>query len=102
RYGAGQRCDDFLSFADTYNQDFLQLQRKEPMRTFGGDNELKAHENQFNLPELEKLNDARQEVARYVKHACTHLSRGGTQELILGEDFLTAVFAHMPHTLGAM
>ncbi len=102
RYGVGQRCDDFLAFADTYNQDFLQLQKRGLPRAVGGGNELKVLENQFNLPEVDKLNNARQEVARYVGQAHAHLSPEGNEELILDDDFRAAVTAHLPHAIGAM
>lgn len=101
RFGTGQRCDDFLAFADTYNQDFLQVQKQGLMRTAGGSNELKALENHFNLPEVDKLNEARQEVARYVRQAHARLLPG-EKELILGDEFFAAITPHVPHNLGVI
>ncbi len=102
RYGVGQRCDDFLAFADTYNQDFLQLLKGGLLHVPGGENELKALANPFNLPEVEQLNSARQEVARAIGQAYAQSSATESKELILDDDFRQAVSAHLPYALGAM
>lgn len=101
RYGVGHRCDDFLAFADMYNQDFLQLQKREATRAPAGGNELRVRENRFHLPELEQLNEARLEIARYLGQAHASLPPGA-QELVLGDDFLSAISALVPQTFDAI
>ncbi|HET8841762.1 MAG TPA: lantibiotic dehydratase, partial [Ktedonobacteraceae bacterium] len=92
RYGVGQRCDDFFSFADMFNQEFLRLLQNDTgnQRNFDSKGKFKGRTNYFNQPELAKLNQARQTIADYMHEAYQALP-AGSSELILGEDFLQTI-----------
>jgi hypothetical protein len=92
RYGVGQRCDDFFSFADMFNQEFLRLLQGDGgnKRIFDSKGNFKGRPNYFNQPELIKLNQARKAIADYIHEAYQALP-AGNNELILGEDFFQTI-----------
>ena len=97
RYGVGQTCDDFLSFADSFNLDFLRhLQRDAGDRqVFDDQGNFKGHPNYFHQPELEQLNAGRLKVAEYIREAYQALPAGST-ELVLEEDFTHSLARFVP------
>lgn len=100
RFGAGGRADDFLSFADDFNQEFFDHFLKNPTNrnAFDSNRRFVRHENHFKLPEIEMLDDARQAVADYVTQVYSQRA-SGSSELILDDDFIRAVSPHVPENL---
>ncbi len=92
RYGVGQRCDDFFSFADMFNQEFLRLlQSNAGNRSwFDSKGNFQGHANYFNQPELRQLNEARRATAEYMRAAYQALPNG-SNELQLGDDFFQTI-----------
>ncbi len=99
KYGVGQRCDDFLLFADTLNSDYFEQYRTNIVgrKTLDDEGKFNRHENHFRQAEINQLDDARQAVAAYVNEAYRQLQdEPGTSELILGEDFYSTIAALIP------
>jgi len=92
RYGKGKRHDDFLSFADEFNQEFFEhyLQGPANRNILNNDGRFIRHENSLNLLEIEMLDAARQVVADYMREAHANMPLGSS-EVILGDDFIEAI-----------
>ncbi len=92
RYGVGQRCDDFFSFADMFNQEFLRLLQSNAGNRpwFDSKGKFQGHANYFNQPELTQLNNARRATAEYMQTAYQALP-DGSAELQLGDDFFQTI-----------
>ncbi|MEV1329442.1 lantibiotic dehydratase [Micromonospora costi] len=103
RYGVGGRCDDLLTFAHEFQQDFFEHYTGRMMRrrAFDADNRYVRQENWFGQEEIIALDDARIEVARRINEAYRRLPTGA-EELVLDESFLTDVAAMVPRTLGTL
>lgn len=99
KYGAGQRCDDFLLFADTINADYFEQYRRDMAisRLPGGAAGSSQRENPFRQPEISGLDEARQTVSGYVGEAYARMQNApGNEELILSDDFRAEVAALLP------
>ncbi|MFI7606232.1 lantibiotic dehydratase [Micromonospora sp. NPDC049366] len=103
RYGAGGRCDDLLTFAHEFQQDFFEHYSGRMMRrrAFDADNRYVRQENWFRQDEITALDDARLEVARRMDEAYHRLPHDA-DELVLDEAFMTEVAAMVPETLGTL
>ncbi|MEU1689066.1 lantibiotic dehydratase [Micromonospora sp. NPDC005707] len=103
RYGAGGRCDDLLTFAHEFQQDFFEHYSGRMMRrrAFDADNTYVRQENWFKQEEITALDDARVEVARRMNEAYDRLP-AGAEELRLDDEFMTEVAAMVPETLGTL
>ncbi|MFF5180736.1 lantibiotic dehydratase [Micromonospora sp. NPDC000316] len=103
RYGDGGRCDDLLTFAHEFQQDFFEHYSGRMMRrrAFDEDNRYVRQENWFRQDEITALDDARQEVARRMNEAYDRLP-AGAEELRLDETFMNDVAAMVPETLGTL
>lgn len=103
RYGDGGRCDDVLTFAHEFQQDFFEHYTGRMMRrrAFDAENRYVRQENWFRQEEITALDDARIEVARRMNEAYRRLP-SGAEELVLDESFLTDVAAMVPRTLGTL
>lgn len=104
RYGAGQRCDDFLSFANEFRQDFFEQYLQGIMRTMNdhnSDEKITRRQNYFKQPEIEMLDDARQATADYVSVAYENLP-SNSKELILSNAFFDAISPHIPKNTGKL
>ncbi|MEV6815801.1 lantibiotic dehydratase, partial [Micromonospora sp. NPDC051296] len=103
RYGAGGRCDDLLTFAHEFQQDFFEHYTGRMMRrrAFDADNAYVRQENWFRQEEISALDDARVEVARRVNEAYRRLP-AGAEELALDDAFMADVAARVPATLGTL
>jgi hypothetical protein len=115
RYGAGGRCEDFLSFAHEFGQDFYDNYSQGLMRhqRFDG-TEFRGYDNWFRQPEIGRLDQARLTVTRELGQRYAELAAQGTvteqgeraegagAELELGEDFLAAVVDQLPSGLGSL
>ncbi|WP_307623930.1 lantibiotic dehydratase [Streptomyces sp. V3I7] len=96
RYGTGGRCDDFLSFAHQFNQDFYDNYNQRLMRhqRFDG-TEFRTYDNWFRQDEIAGIDRARRTVAQEMRLRYESAAeRGG--DLELDEDFLTAVERELP------
>ncbi|MGB8348406.1 MAG: lantibiotic dehydratase [Ktedonobacteraceae bacterium] len=99
KYGVGQRCDDFLLFADTINADYFEQSRRDMAgrKMPGGAGSLKQLDNPFRQSEISKLDEARQAVSTYVSEAYARTQNApGSEELILGDDFRAEIAALLP------
>ncbi|GGM46845.1 lanthionine biosynthesis protein [Micromonospora sonchi] len=103
RNGVGGRCDDLLTFAHEFQQDFFDHYTGRMMRrrAFDADNAYVRQENWFRQEEISALDDAREEVARRVNEAYRRLP-AGAEELALDDAFMTDVAALVPDTLGTL
>jgi len=103
RYGVGGTCDDLLSFAHEFQQDFFEhfSMRQMRRRAFDDDNNYVRQENWFKLGEIDGLDDARCAAADRMDAAHAALPAGAT-ELVLDRSFVDAVAAHVPSTLGEL
>lgn len=101
RFGRGQRCDDFLTFANTFHRDFFEefLKRSMTRNMLNNERRFFRRENHFKLPELELLDNARQSVADHISELAAKLPPG-SQELLLDEDFLKALGSSIPSNIG--
>ncbi|MEO3769110.1 lantibiotic dehydratase [Micromonospora sp. B9E7] len=103
RYGDGGRCDDLLTFAHEFQQDFFEHYSGRMMRrrAFDEDNRYVRQENWFRQDEITALDDARLEVARRMNEAYDRLP-AGAEELTLDDAFMADVAAMVPETLGTL
>ncbi|MFU8874095.1 lantibiotic dehydratase [Micromonospora sp. SL4-19] len=103
RYGAGGRCDDLLTFAHEFQQDFFEHYTGRMMRrrAFDADNTYVRQENWFRQEEITALDDARVAVARRMRDAYDRLP-AGAEELRLDDAFMSDVAAMVPETLGTL
>ncbi len=99
KYGAGQRCDDFLLFADTINADYFEQYRRDlaTRRVLGTAAGSNQRDNPFRQPEISKLDEARQRVSQYVSEAYARMQDApASEELILSDDFRAEIANFLP------
>ncbi|WP_433528000.1 lantibiotic dehydratase [Micromonospora sp. CA-263727] len=103
RFGVGGRCDDLLTFAHEFQQDFFEHYTGRMMRrrAFDAENAYVRQENWFRQEEIAALDDARVELARRVNEAY-HRLPAGAEELALDDALMTDVAAMVPDTLGTL
>jgi hypothetical protein len=92
RYGAGARCDDFLSFADAFNSEFFLQYTRETIAPGAVDAEgrIIPYRNHLHMPEFDRLNHARQAVADFLKQASARHSAEQTA-CVLDSAFFEAI-----------
>jgi hypothetical protein len=100
RYGSGGRCEDVLTFAHEFLQDFYDNynQRLLRHRRFA-DGEAKKYDNWFRQPEITGIDAGRAEVAAQLARRMAERTAAGVgpeTELRLDDGFLDAVTAHLP------
>ncbi len=100
RYGAGGRCEDVLSFAHEFQQDFYDNYNQRLMRhqRFDG-REPQTYDNWFRQPEITGVDAARAQAAAEIARRMAERTAAGTgpeAELELDDSFLDAVAAHLP------
>ncbi|WP_408668578.1 lantibiotic dehydratase [Jatrophihabitans sp.] len=109
RHGSGGRCEDFLSFAHEFGQDFYDNYSQGLMRhqRFDG-TEFHGYDNWFRQPEIGQLDQARLTVTQELAQRYTELTsraepaEGAGADLELGDDFIAAVSQQLPAGLGAL
>src|SRR5690606_37831403 len=91
RYGKGGTCEDFLSFAHEFGQDFYDNYNQRLMRhqRFDG-TDVRLYDNWFKQDEITAVDRARQAVAREIARRHQECAARGT-DLELDEDFVTTV-----------
>lgn len=94
RYGAGQRCDDFLAFVDDFRQNFFEQYLQGSRASFG----QSGHVNHFQQPELDRLHQVQQVVTNYMRQATAH-QQEQSAEVILAEDFIQAILPYIPEAM---
>jgi hypothetical protein len=105
KYGAGQRCDDFLLFADTINADYFEQYRRDRAikQQPGGVGNHKQLDNPFRQPEISRLDEARQAITAYVNEAYARLQdTPDSKELMLGDDFSLEIGPLLPESSGSL
>ncbi|MED7823744.1 lantibiotic dehydratase [Streptomyces chiangmaiensis] len=96
RYGEGGRCEDFLSFAHQFNQDFYNNYNKRLMRhqRFDG-TDFRTYDNWFRQEEIAAIDRARAAVAQEM--SLRYRTASATDaDIELDEDFLAAVEGLLP------
>lgn len=98
RYGAGQQCDDFLSFAYEFRQRFFGHYLKSSF--IPPDSPVSARKsplyvNYFQQSSLTRLERAQQELSEYISRAYRDLQG---DELTLGGDFLEKFAPYVPES----
>ncbi|MDQ2956733.1 MAG: lantibiotic dehydratase family protein [Actinomycetota bacterium] len=102
RYGAGGRCEDFLSFAHEFGQDLYDNYSQGLMRhqRFDG-TEFRKYDNWFRQPEISQLDQARLTVTDELSQRYAEHLRTGA-DVQLGQDFLDTVTEQLPTELGSL
>jgi hypothetical protein len=100
RYGAGGRCEDVLTFAHEFLQDFYDNYNQRLMRhqRFDGQ-EPQRYDNWFRQPEITGIDAARAQTAAEIARRMAERAAAGVgpeTELQLDDAFLDAVTAHLP------
>lgn len=100
RYGEGGRCEDFLSFAHQFNQDFYDNYHKRLMRhqRFDG-TDFRRYDNWFRQEEIAEIDRARVAVAEEMKRRYLSASVTGA-DVELDEGFLATVEELLPRSEG--
>ncbi len=102
RYGVGGVCDDFLSFAHEFHQDFFDNFNQRLMRQGRfDDGAFVGYDNWFKQPEIAAINDARVALAERMAAANAALPPGAT-ELRLDDGFVDGVADRLPDTPGSL
>jgi Lantibiotic dehydratase, N terminus len=98
RYGAGQRCDDFLSFAYEFRQRFFEHYLKSsfiPLNQAAGKKKSPRYINYFHQSNIALLERAQQALTGYIDQAYKDLPAGSC-ELTLGDDFVETFIPYVP------
>ncbi|MEV6963916.1 lantibiotic dehydratase [Hamadaea sp. NPDC051192] len=71
RYGAGGRCDDLLRLVEDFHEDLYDqyVSSTAELRRFTEDGTYRPEENWLGRPELDRLDQARQDLVAYVRGA---------------------------------
>ncbi|MFJ6195522.1 lantibiotic dehydratase [Micromonospora sp. NPDC092111] len=103
RHGVGGRCEDLLTFAHEFQQDFFEHYSARSMRRrpFDEENRYVRQENWFRQDEITALDDARTELATRINRAYGDLPADAT-ELVLDDAFMADVAALVPENLGEL
>ena len=98
RYGKGGRCEDFLSFAHQFNQDFYENYNKRLMRhqRFEG-TDFRNYDNWFRQEEISAVDRARAAAAQEMTARYRTAAATGA-DIELDEDFLATVEGLLPES----
>ncbi|MFG2359920.1 lantibiotic dehydratase [Streptomyces sp. NPDC048521] len=96
RYGEGGRCEDFLSFAHQFNEDFYNNFNQRLMRhqRFDG-TAVRTYDNWFRQEEIARIDRARAAVAQEMRLRYRSASATGA-DIELDESFLAGVEGLLP------
>lgn len=102
-YGEGQVCEDLLSFAEVFTQDYYEEYQRASRRRMQPDAEgnLQPSINHFNVPEITLLDGLRQEFADYLGRELAALPPG-SRELALSAEFVRALGARVPRKVSRL
>ncbi|WP_406274756.1 lantibiotic dehydratase family protein [Actinacidiphila glaucinigra] len=97
RYGTGGRCEDFLSFAHEFGQDFYDNYNQRLLRhqRFDG-TAFRPYDNWFRQEDITRIDRARAAIADEIVRRYRDLPSGA--DLELDEEFLTTVAAILPRS----
>jgi len=105
RYGVGRQCDDFLSFANMFAQEFKLLQWRDIRQKRGGATQgtFQPYKNYFALPEIERLNTASQLAIDCMEKAyAAYLAHDDQYEVLLADDLFHKVVAQLADMPGEL
>jgi hypothetical protein len=98
-HGKGQRCDDVLSFAEVFSQDYYKEFLRAMMRPqFDADGNRAPSPNHFQIPEISVVNDARRAFAECISQSLSEMAEGSS-ELVLTKEPLQALAERIPQSL---
>jgi hypothetical protein len=102
-YGEGQRCDDVLSFAEVFTQDYYDQYRRAAQRRpqLDADGNFNRSLNHFNIPELNRLDELRQEFATYLGRELVGAPEG-CRDLALSAEALREFGARVPEKVSRL
>ena len=98
RYGAGQRCDDFLAFAYEFRQRFFEHYLKSSFTSpnlFASKKKSPLYVNYFQQSSIASLEGAQQALTSYISQAYQDLPVA-SDELTLGDDFVETFTPYVP------
>ncbi len=106
RYGAGGRCEDVLTFAHEFLQDFYDNYNQRLMRhqRFEGGT-FRRYDNWFRQEEITGIDRGRERAAAEIARRMAERTAAGTgpdTELVLDDGFLDAVTAELPRQDAAL
>jgi hypothetical protein len=97
-HGKGQRCEDVLSFAEVFSQDYYKEYLRTMMRPkFDQDGNRAPAPNHFNVSEIEVIDEARKAFADCVSQALAGTPE--SREVRLAKEPLQALAGRIPQTL---
>ena len=96
-YGEGQQCDDVLSFAEVFTQDYYDQYRRASMRRAQIDAEgnFQPSINHFKVPEIALLDELREEFAAYLGRELAD-APPGCREMTLSAEAVREIGARVP------
>lgn len=102
-YGVGQRCDDVLSFTEVFTQDYYDQYRRAIMRKAQTDDDgtLLPSLNHFNIPEINALDELRQDLASYIGEELA-MTPAGSHEMQLSPEAVNALGARIPPSVSRL
>ena len=102
-YGEGQRCDDVLSFAEVFTQDYYDQYRRATMRRqqIDAEGNFNPSINHFNIPELNLLDELRQEFASYLGRELVG-APDGCRDLVLSAGAVREFGARVPRKVSRL
>jgi hypothetical protein len=102
-YGEGQQCDDVLSFAEVFTQDYYDQYRRASMRRAQLDAEgnFVPSINHFKIPEISLLDELREEFASYLGRELA-AAPDGCREMALSAEAVREIGARIPAKVGRL
>lgn len=98
-HGKGQRCDDVLSFAEVFSQDYYKEYLRAMMRPqFDEDGNRAPAPNHFQIPEINVINEARRGLAECISRDLSEMPQA-SRELVLTKEPLQALAERIPQSL---
>lgn len=106
RYGQGGRCEDVLTFAHEFLQDFYDNHNQRLMRhqRFDG-TDFRPYDNWFRQPEITAIDDGRRTAADRITALMAEREAAGVgpeTELLLDDEFVTSVASRLPAPGGGL
>lgn len=102
RYGRGQSCDDFVSFAENFNMEFYEQFLERSMsgnrNLFDDQKRFIGSRNHFRQAEIQQLDQARQAIADYITDAYAKRAPD-SHALILDQAFVDTITPYIPPTV---
>lgn len=100
-YGVGQRCDDVLSFAEVFSQDYYREYQRAIMRKapVDQDGKLTRSLNHFKSTDIDQLDETRQAFADYIGQLFNQNSSPGSREIVISREAVCDMARRIPRSV---